>query len=115
MIVDLTFLQKATDGNKELMQQLVDLFREQVDEFEGEMVNSLADNDAERLRKVAHKAKGSISALGMMGVRASLQEMEDVCVGFNGGSLNEILGERVESFLQDIRQALSELDEYLRS
>lgn len=115
MIVDLSFLQEATDGNKELIQQLVDLFREQVDEFRGEMEDSLAENDAERLRKVAHKAKGSISALGMMDVRASLQEMEDVCIGYNGGSLKEELGEKVESFLRDIRQALSELDEYLAS
>lgn len=115
MIVDLTFLREATDGNKELIQQLVDLFREQVDEFRGEMKGSLSDNDAERLRKVAHKAKGSISALGMMEVRVSLQEMEDICVGYNGGSLKDILGEKVESFLRDIEQALYELDEYLRS
>lgn len=115
MIVDLTFLQEATDGNKELIQQLVDLFREQVDEFKGEMEDSLAENDAERLRKVAHKAKGSISALGMMDVRASLQEMEEVCLAYKGGSLKETLGEKVESFLRDIRQALSELDEYLAS
>lgn len=113
MIVDLTYLQQATDGNKELISQLVDLFKEQVVEFTTEMEESLKTLDSERLRRVAHKAKGSISALGMMDVRLVLQEIEDICVSSSELKETVELRKKVDMFEASCRQAEVELTEYL--
>lgn len=114
MVVDLTYLQHATDGDKELIAQLVDLFREQIVEFSTEMNESIAGNEAERLRRVAHKAKGSISALGMTAVRALLQEIEEECTG--KASIRDVteMRKKVDIFVSNCKQAEVELLDYLK-
>ncbi len=114
MIVDLTYLQDATDGNKELIAQLIGLFAEQVDEFSREMNESLESCDSERMRKVAHKAKGSISALGMNEVRKLLQEMEDKCAEATKIEDVRVMQENVKVFISSCNQALIELNNFLK-
>lgn len=114
MIVDLTYLQGATDGNKELIAQLVGLFAEQVEEFSREMNESLQSRNSERMRKVAHKAKGSISALGMNEVRKLLQEMEDRCAEATKIEDVRVMQENVKVFISSCNQALIELNDYLK-
>ncbi|MDO4461677.1 MAG: Hpt domain-containing protein [Bacteroidia bacterium] len=113
MVVDLTYLEGATDGDKELISQLVQIFTEQVEEFTSEMRISLENLDSERLRRVAHKAKGSISSLGMNEVREMLQEMEDYCVGRE--KIDDLVDvqEKVDWFVERCRVALVELNSYL--
>ncbi|MBL7113172.1 MAG: Hpt domain-containing protein [Bacteroidales bacterium] len=76
MITDLTYLNNMTDGNPELIQEMINIFTSQVDEYIVEM-NSLYDlQNWNGLSRLAHKAKSSVAIMGMTNLAEMLKEFE---------------------------------------
>jgi HPt (histidine-containing phosphotransfer) domain-containing protein len=93
-------------GDSKFIKEMIDLFREQIDEYKSIMPELLQNKDYDGLSKVAHKAKSSVAVMGMSEVADLLKELEIL-------SHDEKEIERyepmIERFLEQSELAISEL------
>jgi len=76
MRVDITYLEDTSNGDTDLMLEMIQIFSEQVEETRREMADTLEDKDWFKLGKLAHKMKGTVSIVGMEGLAAELKKFE---------------------------------------
>lgn len=76
MITDLNYLKTMSGGDSKFIKEMIDLFREQIDEYKSIMPELLQNKDYDGLSKVAHKAKSSVAVMGMTEVADLLKELE---------------------------------------
>ncbi len=76
MITDLSYLREMSGGNKELVLEMISIFKSQVEEFAVEMKNLFGRGEFELLGKLAHKAKSSVSIMGMEELAKDLKTLE---------------------------------------
>jgi HPt (histidine-containing phosphotransfer) domain-containing protein len=74
--IDISYLESMTGGDKQLMKEMIDIFKEQVPEFVGEMKKCLSVSDYKGLAAIAHKAKSSISIFGLVQLISDLKKFE---------------------------------------
>ena len=95
-------------GDSKFIKEMIDLFREQIDEYKSIMPALLQNKDYDGLSKVAHKAKSSVAVMGMTDVADLLKELEIL-------SHDEKEIERYEPliahFLEQSELAISELND----
>jgi len=77
MKTDLTYLREMSGGNKDLVREMITIFNAQVEEFSRDMENHLAKKEYELLGKLAHKAKSSISIMGLNDLVKELKNLEN--------------------------------------
>jgi HPt (histidine-containing phosphotransfer) domain-containing protein len=106
MITDLNYLKTMSGGDPAFIREMIDLFREQIDEYEQLMPALLRDRDYSSLSKMAHKAKSSVSVMGMGQVADLLKELEVLAQEQREVNRYESM---VQEFLTQSRQALEEL------
>jgi len=108
MITDLNYLKTMSGGDSKFIKEMIDLFREQIDEYKSIMPALLQNKDYDGLSKVAHKAKSSVAVMGMTDVADLLKELEIL-------SHDEKEIERYEPliahFLEQSELAISELND----
>ncbi len=63
--IDLTYLNDITDGNKEMIDELINIFIEQIPEFTEGFKEGFSNKDWNKIAAVAHKAKSSVISMGM--------------------------------------------------
>ena len=63
-------------GDAAFIREMIDLFREQVDEYKQLMPELLRNKDYDSLSKMAHKAKSSVAVMGMKNVVDLLKDLE---------------------------------------
>jgi HPt (histidine-containing phosphotransfer) domain-containing protein len=78
MKTDLTYLKEMSGGNKDLIREMISIFNTQVGEFSRDMDNLLEKKEFELLGKLAHKAKSSISIMGMNDLAIELKTLENL-------------------------------------
>ena len=76
MITDLNYLKTMSGGDSKFIREMIDLFREQIDEYKSIMPELLEKKDYDGLSKIAHKAKSSVAVMGMTEVADLLKELE---------------------------------------
>jgi len=108
MITDLNYLKTMSGNDPKFISEMIDLFREQVDEYSEQMPRLLADKAYADLSKLAHKAKSSVAVMGMTGVADMLKELEILA---NEAREVEQYPHMVAEFLEQCSQALVELDD----
>lgn len=108
MKVDLTYLKNMSAGNKELVLEMIDIFKNQVAEFTVEMEKLLADKEFELLGRLAHKAKSSISIMGLNELAVELKTFENLA---KAGQDVEKYPEFIENFKHETQEAVDELNE----
>lgn len=64
-LFDLSYLNQIFQGNQEMIRNIIGLFLQQVPQYIQEMEECLHRNDLAGLHPLAHKAKSSISMLGL--------------------------------------------------
>jgi len=94
-------------GNKELVLEMITIFRDQVNEFSMEMDNYMAGQDYESLGKLAHKAKSSVSIMGLQELATDLKDLENFA---RDGKKPEMYAGIIEKFKQVTAVALQELE-----
>jgi HPt (histidine-containing phosphotransfer) domain-containing protein len=107
MKTDLSYLKEMSGGNKELVLEMISIFRDQVAEFSSEMDKFLASHDYESLGKLAHKAKSSVSIMGLQELASDLKDLENSA---RDGKKPESYAGIVEKFKQVTEVALQELE-----
>jgi HPt (histidine-containing phosphotransfer) domain-containing protein len=107
MKTDLSYLREMSGGNKDLVLEMINIFRDQVSEFSIEMDKHLASGDYESLGKLAHKAKSSVSIMGLQHLATDLKDLENLA---REGKKTESYAGIVENFKQESATALKELE-----
>ena len=75
-LFDLSYLNQIFQGNAEMINNIINLFLEQVPEYVQEMVNCVERNDLLSLHPLAHKAKSSIAMLGLKSMEKKILQIE---------------------------------------
>ena len=95
-------------GNQGLILEMIDIFRNQVVEFSEGMEQYYNEKEYEKLGKLAHKAKSSISIMGLTELAAQLKSLELMaCAGQDVDKYLAI----IERFKKETLEAVSELNE----
>ena len=108
--INLEYLHTLADNNDDIIRQMIELFIGQIPEFFNEMDTALSEKNAERMHRVAHKAKSSLSIMGMVSASEQLQELELLA---KKKKKTETYSKYVENFKTNINEALIELKEVL--
>ncbi len=106
MIADLNYLKTMSGGDSKFIQEMIELFREQIDEYKLVMPKLLREERYDDLSKIAHKAKSSVAVMGMAEVAELLKELEILA---QGGTKVEQYGPMIDEFLEQSQLALKEL------
>ena len=107
MITDLNYLKTMSEGDSKFINEMVELFREQIGEYNEQMPELLRKGDYDSLAKLAHKAKSSVAVMGMAEVADLLKELEILANEKKDVDRYESM---VNHFLQQSKLALEELD-----
>ena len=107
MITDLEYLKTMSGGDAAFIREMIDLFREQVDEYKQLMPEFLRNKDYDSLSKMAHKAKSSVAVMGMKNVADLLKDLELLASKVEEVDRYESL---VNEFLQQSELAVLELE-----
>jgi len=109
--INISYIESVTGADKEIVSELVDLFRVQVDEISREMKSLLEKKDYYSVGLLAHKAKSSVAIMGMSEMAALLKTFE---LEAKESVNSEKYASYITSFETDTKKALVELDSYLK-
>ena len=109
MITDLNYLKTMSGGDSKFIREMIDLFREQIDEYKSIMPELLQNKDYDGLSKIAHKAKSSVAVMGMIQVSELLKELEVIT---QEGKEVERYESMINHFIEQSELAITELESY---
>jgi HPt (histidine-containing phosphotransfer) domain-containing protein len=112
MKIDLTYLKNMSAGNKDLILEMIGIFKSQVIEFSEDMDKYYHNKEYELLGRLAHKAKSSISIMGLNDLAVELKTFETLA---KAGEQTEKYPAFIEKFKRETFDALEELDEVTRN
>ena len=105
--IDLSYLENMSSGDIGLMKEMISIFKEQVPEFVSEMKTHLQNNDLKSLASVAHKAKSTISIIGLTDLIVELKIFEENVL--NSVSTDSYL-KFIQNFESTCNKAVIQLD-----
>jgi len=108
--INTEYLETVAGGDTDLMKELIDMFREQVEEVHSGMESLLAENDYASLGLLAHKAKSSVAIMGMEDLAAMLKTFE---LQAKEGLNSEKYRSYINRFSTEARAAVAELDDMI--
>lgn len=73
---DLSYLNQVFQGNREMINNIINLFLQQVPEYIREMEECVRKNEPLSLHPLAHKAKSSVSMLGIKEMETDILQIE---------------------------------------
>ncbi len=73
---DLSYLNQVFQGNREMIHNIIKLFLQQVPNYIDEMEECVRKNEPLSLHPLAHKAKSSISMLGIKDMEIDILQIE---------------------------------------
>jgi HPt (histidine-containing phosphotransfer) domain-containing protein len=100
------------DKNNELILEMIEIFTAQVNDFGIEMQKLLDKEDYDSLGKLAHKAKSTVSIMGMGSLSVVLKNLEIDC---SRKANKESYQAIVNKFRSECTMAVSELEEHRNS
>jgi HPt (histidine-containing phosphotransfer) domain-containing protein len=104
------YLVSITGGDAATMEEIVSIFRNQMPEFITEMKALHESGKYFELGLLAHKAKGSVTVMGMDDTAKMLKEFE---LKAKAGEEKEMYPGFITRFEQDAATVLAEIDHYL--
>ena len=107
MITDLNYLKTMSGGDAKFINEMIALFREQIEEYSNLMPDLLQKKDYEGLSKLAHKAKSSVAIMGMSEVGELLKELE---INTHEKKETERYEPLISHFLEQSNLAIAELE-----
>jgi HPt (histidine-containing phosphotransfer) domain-containing protein len=107
MITDLNYLKTMSGGDSKFINEMIALFREQIEEYSIIMPDLLQKKDYDGLSKIAHKAKSSVAIMGMSEVAELLKDLEIIA---HEQKETERYGPLITHFLEQSKLAIAELE-----
>jgi HPt (histidine-containing phosphotransfer) domain-containing protein len=105
--INTDYLEMVAGGDKELLIELINMFRDQVAEFISEMKLLSYDKDYYALGNLAHKAKSSVAIMGMDSLANMLKNFE---LQAKDAKSIEKYESYISRFENDTQAAIAELD-----
>ncbi len=106
-IIDLSYLKEIGAGNKDFINELIDMFFEQIPEYQKSLNDFYSKKDWYNLGRSAHKAKSAVLMMGMNDLSSDLKKLEDYTKdGKNINDYQEIIAKFVrisDSAVQELR------------
>lgn len=93
-------LQQLSDGDQGFERQLLTIFVEDTQRHLERLVDAIADQDADRVRSVAHYLKGSSGNVGIMALHQCAATLESLARQGNLSASDALLGEMQGLFQQ---------------
>ena len=112
MKVNLSYLQEMSAGNQALILEMIAIFCEQVEEFNKGLAEHLQKQEYELLGKLAHKAKSSVSIMGLTDLAADLKNLELMA---KSGKNPEKYATIVDRFKKETSEAVNELNQVIEN
>ena len=112
MITDLSYLRSMAADDMNFIREMVDLFKEQIDEFSVEMPKLLEAGEYNKLARMAHKAKSSVAVMGMTREADLLKSLE---LKADEAKEVESFSDMIATFVTNAQLAIEELDAYLNN
>ncbi len=109
---NLDYLESMSMGSQEMIDEMIQIFLDQLPEFIGGLQLYLDEKRYTELGALAHKAKSSIAVMGMEGLTADLKDLE---LKAKAGETPEIFPELVNRFVEQVTITKLEMEEYLIS
>ena len=110
-LTNLNYLQTITEGDKDTMCEIIEMFFDQVPEFVGNLKRFLSEEKYPELGKEAHKAKSSVMILGMEQLGHDLKALQLATIA---GTHVETYAPMVARFEKECLIAVEELTEELK-
>jgi len=104
------YLVNVTGGDLATMEEIAGIFLSQIPEFVTEMNELLGSEKYYELGLLAHKAKGSVSVMGMEDTSKMLKEFELLA---KAGEQKERYREFIRKFGEDASTVTAEINDYL--
>ena len=105
-MINLDYLNEISDGNNDLLRDLVEMFFKQIPEYQKSFTDLYDKKDWVNLSRVAHKAKSAILMVGMNDLAQKLKKLEENAK--EGKNINEYQ-EIIAKFVRESDIALQEL------
>lgn len=106
------YLEMVAGGDSELLKELVNMFRDQVAEFNNEMNIFYRERNYIALGNLAHKAKSSVAIMGMDSLANMLRNFETQALESKNIEMYESYILRFEN---ETKCAISELDSMINN
>jgi len=110
--INTEYLESVSGGDKDVISELISLFKEQVTEMADEMDALYGKGDYYNLGLQAHKAKSSVAIMGMEELAAMLKTFE--LQAKNGVEASKY-PEYINRFKDETGIAVTELDEFVKN
>lgn len=78
MIVNLTYLEQITDGDREMLLEMLDLFIRDIPIHMKKIQDSYSASNFEEIRREAHKMKPTLQYVGLTGMSEKIKELEQL-------------------------------------
>ena len=112
MRIDLSYLREMSGGNQSLILEMINIFKNQVKEFTEGFEAHYERKEFEQLGKLAHKAKSSVSIMGLHELASDLKSLE---LSATAGKNQEKYQQIINKFKFDTNQAVNELEEVTKN
>lgn len=106
-LYDLSYLNQVFQGNQVMVDQIINLFIQQVPGFIDDMKRTIEDNRLGDLHPLAHKAKSSVAMLGM-------KEIEYLFLQVEFCSKNNKTPERLVGMVKELDELIAKASEQLK-
>jgi HPt (histidine-containing phosphotransfer) domain-containing protein len=106
--INTEYLDSVSGGDPEIIRELVILFKEQSVEISGEMKSLFSAGNYKMLGLLAHKAKSSVSIMGMSDLAAMLKTFE---LQAREGKEPHLYESYIARFQSETLEAIAELDD----
>jgi len=112
MKIDLSYLREMSGGNQALILEMIDIFKDQVKEFSEGLETHYEKEEFEQLGKLAHKAKSSISIMGLNDLATDLKTLELLA---KAGKDQDKYQQIIDKFKFETLEAVNELNEVTKN
>ena len=109
-ITNLEYLLNVTGGESSLMEEMINIFIEQSEEYLTEIKILFEEKEWIKLAALAHKAKSSVAMVGLEELKSDLTEFE---IKLKAGEDVDSYKNYVDKFISSYNQAVIELNHYL--
>ncbi|MCB8964245.1 MAG: Hpt domain-containing protein [Bacteroidales bacterium] len=110
--VNLDVLKEISEGNNDLMRDLIFLFISQIPVFSEQMDHYYQNKDYVSLGKLAHKIKNSVAMMGIAELSSDMKKLENLAQ--TGKNIHKY-PDFIERFKRITTEAVSELNDILQS
>ncbi len=104
--IDTKYLYSVSQNN-DFLKKIFSLFKDEVETFKQDLPTFLKTENFEELAELVHKAKSSISVLGMLKQADSMKSLE---TDIRNSEKRETYEERINQFISDCEHAVSEIE-----